>query len=130
MKIKNGEIELFIKTLEKFLDRRDIIGYAAARNTRILTNAAIEYFKYRDEMINKYGEKEKDENGNETGRAFITGKSKRFKEYTKALTMYAIIEHEVTIFKIPYKSVCGKLTGAEILDIDWMLEDSDEPVEI
>ncbi len=125
MIFKNIELEQMIESLMPYLNRKDIIGYAAARNVRVFRNAIVEYASKRDELISKYGEAEKDKNGNKTGRYFIKNTSPNIKAYATDISEFAIIEHDVTIFKIPYDKVIGELTGSEILDIDWMLEDSD-----
>lgn len=127
MKLKNYEILEYLNSLESFLERNDIIGYAAARNTRYLRNCATEYEQIHNDLIVKYGSPELDDDGNETGRSFIDMKDPSFKQFKMELTTFSNIEHEVTIFKIPYSEVIGKLTGSEILEIDWMFEDSDTP---
>ena len=127
MILNNSTINEYIGLLSNFLDRKDIIGYAAARNTRIFKDACVEYNSIRDELIAKYGEQEIDTDGNYTGRSFITTSSSNISKFVSELEPYAIIEHDVTIFKIPYSEVIGKLTGSEILESDWMLEDSDSP---
>lgn len=43
--------------------------------------------------------------------------------FMDSYNLYANIEHDVEIFKIKYDKVIGVLTGSEILEIDWMLED-------
>lgn len=127
MVLNNGTINEYIVLLSNFLDRKDLIGYAAARNTRIFKDACVEYTGIRDELIAKYGEQEVDTDGNYTGRYFITTSSPNISKFVSELKPYANIEHDVTIFKIPYSKVIGELTGTEILEIDWMLEDSDSP---
>lgn len=128
MKIKNGQMSQYINSLEKFLNRSDMIGYAAARNTRFLQNQLIEYENLKDSIIMNYGEPEL-ENGKETGRYMLSKDSPNFMKCIEEIDKYANIEHKVKVFKIPYSEVIGKLTGSEILDIDWMLEDSDTPSE-
>lgn len=123
MKLKNIEMEQRLTILEPYLDRKDIIGYAAARNTRFIRNASAEYNEYRDSLITKYGVPETDEHGNKTGRYFLTPDSPNFKQYTSEITEFALIEHEVDIFTIPFDKACGELTGREILELEWMFED-------
>lgn len=130
MKLKNIEMEQYILILSKFLDRTDIIGYAAARNTRILENASSEYQQYRSNLINKYGKIELDSNDKPTGRVALSVDDENFKTYVSEIEEIASVEHEVCIFKIPYKSVINKLSGSDILDIDWMLDDSDTCLEV
>ena len=121
--LNNLEMEKRLLSLEKFLDRRDKVGYAAARNTRILKNSAQEYLTRRDELIFEYGEPELDAEGNQTGRKYLEMGSENYKKYEEAIAEYASIEHMVDIFTIPFESVEGVLTGAEILELDWMLEE-------
>ena len=121
--LNNLEMEKRIFSLEKFLDRKDKVGYAAARNTRILKNSAQEYLTRRDELISEYGEPELDAEGNQTGRKYLDMRSENYKKYEKAIAEYASIEHVVDIFTIPFESVEGVLTGSEILMLDWMLEE-------
>lgn len=121
--LNNLEMEKRLLSLEKFLDRRDKVGYAAARNTRILKNSAKEYLTRRDELIFEYGEPELDAEGNQTGRKYLEMGSENYYKYEEAIAEYASIEHVVDIFMIPFESVEGILTGSEILMLDWMLED-------
>ena len=67
----NGQMEQMLVSLQPLLDRRDIVGYAAARNTRVLRSECMEYLKRRDELISKYGEPEIGEDGSPTGNSRI-----------------------------------------------------------
>lgn len=127
MKLKNIEIMDCIRLLDNHLNRKDLIGYAVARNIRNLRNNIIEYEQTYNNLMEKYGEPEVDDNGNETGRYTLDIRSSNFKKFRAELTPFANIEHDVKIFKIPYSSVIGELTGQEILDIDWMLDDIENP---
>lgn len=125
MKYTNAEMAAMIVSLEKHLDRTDIIGYAAARNTRILMNEAREFLERRDQLIFEYGEHELDEDGNQTGQVSLSVGSPNFKAFSDAMEGWASIEHEPKLFLVPYSEVIGKLSGSEILDIDWMFEETD-----
>lgn len=122
-KFKNIEMEQMVKALEPLLGRTDMIGYAAARNTRILNDEMTEYLTRRDELVRKYGDPETDENGNLTGlhRLFIG--SENWKAYESEITEWALIEHEPNLMKIKAEDVIGKLSGTEILRIDWMIKE-------
>lgn len=111
-------------SLEPFLDRDDFIGYIAARNVRKLQEESMEYTKFRNDIIGKYGTKVTDENGNETGEISLPATDPHFDEVISKIEEFANIKHEVTIFTITYDDVKGKLTGREILQIDWMIEDN------
>ena len=119
---KNIEMEQMLATLEKHLGRTDKIGYAAARNTRILRAETQEYFDRREKLIEQYGEPQIGEDGKPTGLTELRFDSPKFADYAKEIEEWALIEHAPAIFKIPADEVIGKLTGTEALEIDWMLE--------
>lgn len=124
MQITNHQMYEYILGLSTFLERRDKIGYAAARNTRILKDSCIEYLNRREELIFEYGDPEIDDNGAPTGRKYIVIGTKSFDKFSEELESYANIEHDVKdIFKLKYDDVIGILSGEEILSMDWMLED-------
>lgn len=116
-------MERMIDALSKHLERTDKIGYAAARNTRILSNASVEYYQRRESLINKYGEVELDESGKPTGRKVLNFTSPNFGDFAAELEEYALIEHDVELFRIPFSEAEGKLSGGDLLRIDWMFED-------
>lgn len=120
---KNIEMEHMIASLEPLLDRTDKIGYAAARNTRILRTEAQEYFARRDKLIQKYGTEKLDKDGNPTGMSEIRIGSPEFEQYANEIQEWALIEHEPELFVLDYEEAIGKLSGAQLLDIDWMFED-------
>ena len=123
---KNIEMEQMIAQLEPLLGRNDLIGYAAARNTRILMDETTEYRDLRHDLVMEYGTPEKDDDGNETGRYELRFDSPSWPAYEKEIAEWAMLEHEPDVYKIPAKSAIGQLTGKEMLDLEWMLEFEDE----
>lgn len=123
MKMTNFEMENCSHALEELLDHKDIVGYAAARNLRMIQNAASEYFDIRNELVNKYGEQEFDEEGNPTGRFTLKIDSPNFLKFSEEIAQYGSIEHDVDIYKVPVKEVIGLLTGTQILMYEWMIEE-------
>ena len=120
---KNIEMEQMLAALEKYLDRTDKIGYAAARNTRILRNETKEYFDRREQLVGKYGKAQTDESGNPTGVTELRFDSPEFIEYAREIEEWALIEHAPNIFKLKYEEAIGKLSGTQLLELDWMFED-------
>lgn len=114
-------MEMMLEALKPILPHRDIIGYTAARNTRILNDTLTEYFAFKHELINKYGEPDKDENGKETGKVSISSTAPNFEAFVKEFDTIKDIEHDVDLMTIPYEKVIGLLNGEEILTLDWML---------
>lgn len=123
MKYKNIQMENMIEELKIILPHRDKIGYIAARNTRILNDILTEYFAFKRDLINKYGEADRDKNGNETGTVSISPTSSNFQEFVKEFDAIKNIEHNVELMTIPYEEVIGILNGEEILKMNWMLTD-------
>ena len=121
MKISNVNMEMMLETLKPILPHRDKIGYIAARNTRILNDTLTEYFAFKQDLIKKYGEVDRDENGKELNTISIMPESSNFEAFTKEFDTIKDIEHEVEVMTIPYEEVIGLLNGEEILDLDWML---------
>lgn len=119
--LKNSEVFNRLRSLEPLLARNDKIGYIAARNYRFLSNSLVEYESIRMNLIKKYGEEGKDEHGAPVYTLKID--SPNFKEFHDELAPFNEMEHEVELMMAKYDDVAGKLTGAEILAIDWMLED-------
>ena len=114
-------MEMMLETLKPILPHRDKIGYIAARNTRILNDTLTEYFAFKQDLIKKYGEVDRDENGKELNTISIMPESSNFEAFTKEFDTIKDIEHEVEVMTIPYEEVIGLLNGEEILDLDWML---------
>jgi len=124
MRFSNARMSVMFESAKAFLGRKDIIGYACARNVRVLGNELTEYTRARNDLIEKYGKDVTDSDGNKTGQYSISVNSPSFVDFASELDKFSNIEHEVDIFKIGYDNVVGELSGEEILSIDWMLEDT------
>lgn len=123
MKLKNIQMEQMMEDLKPILPHRDKIGYVAARNFRKLKDALTEYFMFKEELIKKYGEVDKDADGNELNTISIKPESPNFKMFIEEFDKIKDIEHEVELMTLPYEEVIGLLNGEEILILDWMFED-------
>lgn len=121
--LTNFEMEQRRNSLIPFLSQRNILGYIIARNYRMLTNALLEYEKFRNDLIQKYGEQDKDENGNLLPTVTVKMGTENFDNFIAELKPLNDITHEVDLMIAKYESVIGILSGEEILSIDWMLED-------
>lgn len=119
--LKNVVMSDMLRQLRLILSQRNLIGYIAARNYRILSDNLIEYEKFKNDLINKYGEVDTDEFGNPI--VSIKIGSERFQEFSKELEPLNNVEHEVDLMMAKYEDAIGILSGEEILNIDWMFED-------
>lgn len=123
MKFKNRVLEEMLQTVEKYLDRMDLIGYAAARNYRKIETCLKDLHGKRDELLVKYGVKKTDSNNPSRYEYCIGPNDHNYPEFIKLYSQFLDIEHDVDIFKIDYSEAIEKLSGKELLEIDWMFED-------
>ena len=121
-KYSNFKMEKMLADLRPILRHTGKVGYVAARNTRILRDALTEFFHFKDDLIRKYGVPEV-KDGKETGRITLEPGSQNFDEFTKELTKIGEIEHEVSFMVLPYNDVIDVMSGEEMFNLEWMLED-------
>lgn len=122
MKYTNYQMEAMAESLQPILPRRDIAGYAAARNMRALLVELADYLDYKEGLINEYGEDEL-EDGKPTGRKYVSEQSPLFEEFKSRLDEVGRIEAEPTLLHLKYPEIVEKLSGEEILALDWMLDE-------
>lgn len=119
----NGEMERMVDALSPLLPRADLIGYAAARNTRLLRSAAAEYYGMRERLIAKHGEPFVDGSG--VRRMRIGPDSPNVEAYKADIAEFQRISHEVELYRIPSTEAVGKLSGSELLDTYFMFYDEE-----
>lgn len=112
-----------LQQLMPILSQRNRLGYIAARNFRILSDSLTEYHKFRTELVEKYGEPDKAEDGTELPTVSIKIGSPAFKQFCEDMVPYNEIEQEVELMTAKFEDVIDVLSGQEIIGIDWMLED-------
>lgn len=112
-----------LEQLKPLLPMRNKIGYVAARNTRKLADVLTEYLSFKNQLIQKYGEPDKDSDGKELSTISIKFDSPNFKEFDNEFSEIKDIQHDVDIMTLKYDEVIGFLNGNEILTLEWMLED-------
>ena len=108
-----------LRQLQPLLSHRDKIGYVAARNYRVLSDALTEYELFRQSLIEKYGEEYIKEDG--TSEIRIKMDTPAFRSFCDEIAPFDSIEHEVELMTTPFTDAIGHLSGEEILSIDWML---------
>ena len=122
-KFTNGQMDVISDALEKYLDRKDVIGYACARNYRKINDACLEFLKIKNNAFTEYGTDEIGEDGKPTGAKIIEVGTENFDKFKEALDSYVNIEHEVDVMTLKYEEAIGNLTGNELLELDFMFED-------
>lgn len=119
MLLSNIEMEQRLESLAPVLEQSGMIGYAAARNYRRLKDQLIEYTQRKEDLIRKYGIQE-------GGQYSIMPAHANFPAFEQELVPFATMEHEVEIMTRPMSEAAGVLTGKQIVDIWWMLDDDME----
>lgn len=122
MSYTNAQMDVMKQSLDKYLDRRDLIGYAAARNARILDDELATFIEMKNKAIIRNGEEEHDQDGNVIG-VSLKRDSEGFKKFVDEMSPLMDVECEPRIFKIKFDQAIGVLSGSEILELDWMFED-------
>lgn len=127
MKVKKANLELenMLASLSSVIDRTDVIGYTAAKNTLAIQGAITAYIETRDRLIEKYGDQETDANGVPTGRMHIDPSMDDFPAFLEELQQIANMESKVTVETLPYAEAIGKISGTQLLALDWMFEEGD-----
>lgn len=126
MKLTNYAMDAMIAKLEPYLERVDVIGYAAARNVRKLRDGCQDYLSKRQELVMKYGTESLDDEGNPTGQWSIKQGQEGYEQAAEILQTIANIEEEIEIFQLPMKSAIGLLSGREILNLSFMFSEEGE----
>lgn len=118
MKLSNLEMSNYLSYLNKISNK--VIGklaYAVSKNMRKISNELIEFENIRNELIQKYGEK------NDEGTFFIKSGSDAYEKFLNEISNYTDIEHEVDIFLIePDCLYTSNLNANEMLQLDFMIE--------
>lgn len=124
MLLTNTEMHRRLMMLSKYTACGGTVGYAIARNSRRLRDACQEYLNLYKVGLDKYGEIVEGPNG-EPQRA-IAYTSAHVQQFIAELEPYAHIKHEVEVFQVPMSEAIGQLTAQGMLDLDFMLVDTDE----
>ncbi len=123
MKFTNFQMALALEHLAPLLERTDLIGYAAARNTRLLRQEAAEYLEARERLVCELGEQELDGDGQPTGVVAVHVGTPAFDEFRRRMAELDGIEAKLKVFRVPVGKAIGKLSGTQLLALDWMFEE-------
>ena len=122
MKLTNEKIAAMCRDLDNgVLDNVGIVGYTAARNYRALHSVAEHFLTQRNKLIMEYGEAQYDDDGNINDYE-VDPKSEKFAEFATKYQELADIECEVEILTLPEEKAIDAISGAQLLQLDWMFE--------
>ena len=122
-KMKNKEMDELLVGLTGLMDKaQGKLGYAIAKNYRIISNELKEYLGLKDQAIAKFGEPD------ENGRVRILIGTESYKNYLEEMKQYDDIESEINIVMVsPDDVYSSDLTAKEISGLLFMIkEDNNE----
>ena len=125
MKARNDEIAAMVDACQKHLNDTGLLGYACARNARLLTLATLEYAQRREKAVREFGTEVLDEDGNVKGYT-INRDSEAWDRYQEQMAAFDAIEHEVDVFKVKASKLVGEVSGRDMLALDFMLDWDEE----
>lgn len=98
---------------------KGIVGYAIARNMRLLSQELTEYHKIKQELFLKYGE-QKD------GQLYIDKDNENFDKFVSELSKYDVLEIDVDFMQVEEKDLIESgLNGDEMFFLmQYMLKES------
>lgn len=122
MLLTNTKMHQYIDALNSHLNCGGILGYGIARNLRRLSDAAAEYISIYNASFAKYGKKVSVDGID--GLQLLPG-TPEFESFFAEIQPYSHIEHDVEIFQLPLKEAIGQLDAQGMMDLAFMLVDTD-----
>lgn len=115
MKLTNAQIFESIPVLAQ-AEEKGMLGFAIARNRRVLAAEVQEYARKRDELLEQFGTKEED------GKFTLTAQAAD--AFYKALEPFAQLEVEVAAMQVTPEVFCGgELTSSQMYTLNWMVKE-------
>lgn len=105
---------------ERHLSDRGELGYACARNLRMLAFSTSDYLARRDEAVRRHGTPA------DGGGTSISPRDEGWAPFLEEMGPLDAIEHEVDVTTVEASRLVGKLSGAEMLEIGFMLDWGDD----
>lgn len=121
MRLRNDQLAAFEETCERHLGDKGVLGYACARNARMMTFANAEYIQARAAAIRRHGDEVRNDKGRVTGHT-ISPESEGWDAYREEMAPLDAMEHEVDVVRVPAVDLIGELSGAEMLALDFMID--------
>lgn len=117
--IKNEIADSYLWILQKIAQKcTGRLGYAVARNMRVLSESLKEYTERKNELIEKYGNK------NENGNYVVINGTDGYRKYLEEIKEYDGIEHDVDIMQVePEEIYKSSLTADIISNIMFMIKE-------
>lgn len=97
------------------VEEKGVLGFAIARNRRILSTELREYAQKRDELLTEYGTDE--------GNGRFTIPVEKVPAFSEALRPYAEMTTDVAVTQVDAETFCGgDLTSSQMFVLEWMVK--------
>lgn len=117
MKMTNAQMFDSLQVLNQ-LEEVGVLGFAIAKNRRVLTAELREYAQKRDELLAAYGTDE--------GNGRFTIKAENVPAFSAALRPYAEMTADVAVVQVEEDVFCGgDLTSSQMFVLFWMVEEGE-----
>lgn len=98
------------------VEEKGVLGFAIARNRRILSAELREYAQKRDELLAEYGTDE--------GNGRFTIPVEKVPAFSEALRPYAEMTADVAVIQVDAEAFCGgNLTSSQMFVLEWMVRE-------
>lgn len=119
-KYKNRELDAMNTSLDGYLDKTGKLGYAIARNKRILSENLTEFSCARRGLVEKYGVREYDGDGN-LNSITVAESAPEYPKFVEEITPILETEIDVDVFKVSSDYAIEQLDAQGFLDLEWMI---------
>lgn len=113
----NWDLEKMGEALRPLLSLTGMVGYTAARNMRLITDAIGPHLQAKEALLRKYG------HAAEGGAYSISTGDAHFGEFWDEFSEIAEVRHEVAFHTLPADRLADALTGQQMLDCWFMIEE-------
>lgn len=118
----NTEWHRISDSLMQAMQCTGVLGYGVAKNYRLISDAIKEYVVIYNQGIQKYGAPITLDDGS-SGYSIVPG-TEAFEAFKAELAPIAKISNAVDIFMVPIKDAMDQLTAAQMVQLDFMLQDN------
>lgn len=123
MRVTNDGAVAMMEALSPLLARTDEVGYAAAYNSRKLTELSQEYIKLHERKLAEYGEPVVGDDGREVpGEYVIRPGTPEYESFVADVGCWAAAEHDFEPYRVAARDVAGTMSGADMLALAWMID--------
>ena len=124
-KYNNKTLDAMNTVLDGYLDKTGKLGYAIARNKRLISDNLTEFSAARRGLVEKYGVTTYDDDGNPLTITVAEG-DPNYPKFVEEITPILEAEITVDIFTISSAEAIEQLNAKGFLELEWMIDFDEE----